>query len=385
MDGSIATGTVCAFPYNMRMPGSSVGPVLFAAIVGLAACGDTGNAAGGGDGGDPGSDPGTTDAGGSSSGDGGKRSDAGAPEGGDGFDASPIPPDAGPASDRIQTVFLIMMENHSWSTISTDEHAVYLNGTLVPMGGHAENYSTPPGNHPSEPNYIWLEAGGNVGITTDDDPATNHKGVTDHLVTQLDAAGVSWKAYAEDVSGNDCPLTSSGKYAAKHTPQLFFDDVTNSNDANSAGCKAHVRPYTELAADLSANKVARYNFITPNLCNDMHGLTLGCGTQNFNEIGAGDAWLKSEVPKILASAAYKNNGLLIILWDEGDESLLGKASDGPIPLLVLSPKAKVGYKSSTKLTHSSTLRTVQEIFGVGPFLRDAANATDLSEFFTSFP
>jgi hypothetical protein len=56
-----------------------------------------------------------------------------------------------------------------------------------------------------------------------------------------------------------------------------------------------------------------------------------------------------------------------------------------MPFFVLSPLAKVGYKSTTAFTHSSTLRTIQEIFGVTPFLRDAANATDLSEFFTSFP
>ncbi len=286
--------------------------------------------------------------------------------------------------NRLQTVFVIMMENHSWATINTNDNSVYIK-SLLPLGGHAEAYSTPPANHPSEPNYIWLESGGNLGITTDDPPAKNHQAVTDHLVTLLDKAGVSWKAYAEDISGNDCPLADSGKYVSRHVPMLFFDDVTDGNDANSANCKAHVRPYKELAADLTGNKVARYNFITPNLCDDMHGLSLSCGTTNFDEIGAGDTWLKNEVPKILASDAYKRNGVLFILWDEGDEKLLGKASDGPIPLLVMSPKAKAGFASQTKLTHSSMLRSVQEIFGVAPLLRDAQNATNLSEFFTSFP
>jgi hypothetical protein len=168
-------------------------------------------------------------------------------------------------------------------------------------------------------------------------------------------------------------------------PFLFFDDVTNTNDPSSPACTQHVRPYTELASDLTAGTVARYNFITPNLCHDMHGLSLGCGAANFDEIGTGDAWLASEVPKILASDAYTNGGVLFVAWDEGDEIPLSTASDGRIPLVVVSPLAKPNYTSTTKLTHSSMLRTLQEVFGVAPFLRDAANATDLSEFFTAFP
>src|SRR3954471_12892632 len=82
-----------------------------------------------------------------------------------GTDGSTSDPDAPPASGGIQTVFLILMENHSWKTIKgAGASATYINGTLVPMGAHAEAYSTPPGNHPSEPNYIWLEAGDNLGI-----------------------------------------------------------------------------------------------------------------------------------------------------------------------------------------------------------------------------
>jgi phospholipase C len=288
-------------------------------------------------------------------------------------------------STALHTVFVIVMENHSWPTIKSSDDASYINGTLVPMGGHAKHYYTPPGNHPSEPNYIWLESGGSLGITTDDDPATNHQSTTRHLVTMLDEAKISWKAYVEGIDGRSCPLSSSGTFAAKHTPQLFFDDVTDSNTSTSANCISHVRPFHELAADLSSGTVARYNFITPDICHDMHELSFSCGWSNFDGIGAGDAWLEAHVPTILNSHAYKNNGVLFIAWDEGDESLFSTASDGPLPFLVLSPKAKRGYASSTAFTHSSLLRTVQEIFGVRPLLRHAQTATDLSEFFTSFP
>ncbi len=170
----------------------------------------------------------------------------------------------------IKTVFIILMENHDWAAI-TPSAAPYIRKTLVPMGAHAEQYFNPPGNYPSEPNYIWLEAGDNLGLTTDDDASTsNSTSTVDHLVSYLEKAGISWKAYQEDISGTDCPLSSSGNYAAKHNPFVFFQDVTNNNDSNSPHCIAHIRPYSELATDLQNNTVARYNFITPNLCNDMH-------------------------------------------------------------------------------------------------------------------
>jgi hypothetical protein len=127
-----------------------------------------------------------------------------------------------------------------------------------------------------------------------------------------------------------------------------------------------------LAGDLANNAVARYNFITPNLCDDGHDT---CAPQ-YDSLRQTDDWLASEVPKILASAAYSNHGALFITWDEGE------GGDGPIGLLLLSPLARGGgYGNNIYGTHSSLLRTMQEIFGVSPWLGDAANATDLSDLF----
>src|SRR5207237_9314870 len=140
------------------------------------------------------------------------------------------------------------------------------------------------------------------------------------------ADGGSWKAYQEDISSNACPLTDQGSYVVKHDPFVFFDDVTGSNNPADAYCIAHVRPYSELATDLSNNTVARYNFITPNVCHDMHD----CG------ISSGDAWLAAELPKILASQAYKQGGAVFVTWDEGNNA----TDDGPIGLIALSPAAK---------------------------------------------
>ncbi len=213
-----------------------------------------------------------------------------------------------------------------------------------------------------------------------DYPAHNHQSTTSHLVDLLEAAGLSWRAYQEDISGLDCPLTNVGLYDVNHDPFVYFDDVTQTNDSTARRCIQHVRPYSELETDLINDTVARYNFITPNLCNDMHD---ACAPLN-DPVQQGDTWLSTEVPKILTSPAYANNGVLFILWDEGG------TGDGPIGMIVLSPKAKGGgYSNTIVYHHSSTLRTMQEIFNVTtPMLggaADATNAFDLRDLFVSFP
>jgi phosphatidylinositol-3-phosphatase len=279
---------------------------------------------------------------------------------------------AGPASPKV---IMILMENHNWSDIKGSASAPYIT-SLLALGAHAEQYFNPPGIHPSEPNYLWLEAGTNFGVADDSLPAVNHQSTTAHLVTQLEAAGHSWKAYQEDISGTDCPLKNTGGYAPKHNPMVFFDDVTDKNTAASMHCIAHERPYTELAADLAAGKLPDYSFLTPILCHDMHDT---CAPQN-DSIKQGDDWLSQEVPKIMASKPYMDGATVIITWDEGENGV-----DGPIGLIVLGKHAKVNYSNMTHYTHSSTLRTVQEIFGVSPFLGDAAMATDLADLFTDLP
>jgi len=274
------------------------------------------------------------------------------------------------------------MENHNWTggkgrtSIKGNPSAPYINNTLLPMASHAEQYFNPPGIHPSLPNYLWLEAGMNFGILDDNSPSVNSQPTTSHLVTLLNNTGISWKAYEEDITGTVCPLTDVAEYAVKHDPFVYFDDVTNNKDPNSAYCVAHVRPYSELAGDLSAGTVARYNFITPNLCDDMHDR---CKPLR-NAIKQGDTWLSNNVPAILASSAYQNGGALFITWDEA------ATGDGPIGMIVLSPFAKGnGYNNSLYYDHGSTLLSFEEIFGVSPFLGDAANETDLSDLFAKFP
>jgi hypothetical protein len=283
------------------------------------------------------------------------------------LNAGTIPP--------IQSVFVILLENESWAEVEGSTNAPYLNNTLLPMASYCKGYYNVSNLHPSLPNYLWLEAGTNFGILDNDDPDANHQNTTNHFVTLLNNAGVSWKTYHEDIDGTFIPLTNRIGYAVRHNPFVYFDDVTGTNDPAYAYGIAHVRPYSELIADLTNNTVARYNFLKPNICNDGHD---SC-SPHYDPIRQIDSWLASEVPKILNSQAYSNNGALFITWDESH------LPDPRIGMIVLSPLARgSGYTNNIYYTHSSTLRTFQEIFGVGPFLGDAANATDLSDLFLQF-
>lgn len=274
----------------------------------------------------------------------------------------------------IQTVFLILMENHDWASIKGSPSAPYIN-SLLPLASCCENYQQLPGINPSLPNYLWLEAGTNFGILDDNDPSVDHQGTTNHLATLLDNAGISWKAYEEDISGTNVPLQNYFAYAVRHDPFVYFDDVTGTNDPNYFYGIAHLRPFTELAGDLASNNVARYNFITPNVCHDMHD---ACGPIN-DAILQGDYWLSNNLPVILNSRAYRDGGAIFITWDESES-----AGTPPMGMIILSPFAKAGgYFNTNYYTHSSTLRTMQEIFGVRPLLGDAINAANLGDLFLS--
>jgi hypothetical protein len=129
-----------------------------------------------------------------------------------------------------------------------------------------------------------------------------------------------------------------------------------------------------LAGDLASNNVARYNFITPDTCDDMHD---SCPPLT-NNILQGDNWLSNNLPTILNSRAYKEGGAVFITWDEVTSGI-----QAPIGMIVLSPYAKGGgYSNQIFYNHGSTLRTMEELFNVSPFLGGATNATDLSDLFS---
>jgi len=286
---------------------------------------------------------------------------------------------AAPSNHSIKTVWVIVMENEDWSLIKGSKFAPYINGTILPAASHTEQYFNPPRIHPSLPNYLWMEAGTGFGIADDRSPLVNSQSTSEHLVTLLKNApggGIEWRAYQENISGKECPLSDRYPYVVKHNAFVYFDDVTNRRNPSSAYCIEHVRPFEELGKDLANHRVARYNFITPNSCNDMHD---SCSPLR-NRIAQGDTWLARYLPDILNSQEFSEGGAVFVTWDEGEKA------DGPIGMIVLSPSAKGGgYSNSIHYDHGALLRTLEEIFGVTPYLGNAANQPDLSDLFSAFP
>jgi hypothetical protein len=289
----------------------------------------------------------------------------------------------GETSDKV--VFLIVIENRNWTGsggILGSADAPYINKTLVPIAAVADNYFNPPGNHPSLPNYLWMEAGQNFGIHADGLPSQYHQSTHAHLSELLQNAGISWRAYEEAISGTNCPLDPEGAkdsdgnnlYQPRHFPQIYFEDMTDGEKTDSSYCIEHARPFTELAADLKENKIARYNFITPDLCDDGHD---SCGG---NEIAHIDEWLRAKLPLILDSTQYKAGDVVIFITADDAQN-----GDGPIPFLALGSGVKKGYKNDIYYNHSSLLRTLEEIFKVSPMLGGAAHEADLKDLFSTLP
>jgi hypothetical protein len=285
------------------------------------------------------------------------------------------------AAPIIQHVFVIAMENHDSTQIygnTTD--APYLNNTLIPAYAHATNFTDPLAlSIPSEPHYVWMEAGTNafsdVTFTTDNNPSsTNSTSSKLHLVTQIknSTSGATWMSYQEGQNSTTggCPIAGSGFYAPKHDPFIFFKDVSGSPPSKTnAYCVAHHKAYSSFAADLAANNIASYVFITPNLCNDMHGAT---GCPNSNSIRSGDDWLKAELPRIITWATT-HAGTIYITFDEG-------SSTGKMPFLAVGPGVKANYTGTVAYTHSSIIKSVERILGL-PFLATVSGNNDFTDLY----
>jgi hypothetical protein len=289
-------------------------------------------------------------------------------------------PGASTSTHNIQTVFVIPMENRNWADIKGSSEAPYINKTLLPMGAYAENFTNPL--HPSLPNYITLEAGSDLGVKADGVPSQYAQVTHAHFSEQLNDAGIPWRAYVESITGKDCPLNDEGpknsdgnqEYVPRHFPQIFFKDMTNDNDKSSVYCIQHAELFSRLTSDLKDDAIGRYNFIVPNLCDTGHD---PCGG---NEVAHFDTWLKHNLPIILNSSHYKAGHVLVVIL--ADEARTG---DGPTPLILLGAGVKKDFANQVNYSQGSVLRTLQEIFGVSPFLGSAAKSNDFSAMFTTFP
>jgi len=323
--------------------------------------------------------------------------------------------------------------------------APYLNSLMTPGNPNAAQTSyasdylnvlhdTTANIHPSEPNYVWQEGGSNFGVNGDADPYANNGNSDPNLNTNVkliaatgnNPANLSallqaaygtagWKSYQEDMqyTGLSVPTSSAAgtngtvnpyngstqfNFAVKHDGTLFYTatnggTLTGPGPSDSTNPEApYYAPLGQLATDLANNTVPKYSLITPDQFNDMHTALTGGFTYNGTHytgdaanIAQGDNFLSMIIPQIKASQAYKNNGVIVIWFDETEG---GNTSQFTLPEIIISPLAKGNaYNSTLTYTHSSDLRTLQELFGVstpgGGFLGDAntPGTNDLSDLF----
>jgi phosphatidylinositol-3-phosphatase len=257
------------------------------------------------------------------------------------------PPPAVAAVPAFSHVFVIVMENHEYGAVIGSAAAPYVNSLAASYGLATAYYAA---SHPSLPNYLALTAGSTFGIASD--CTTCYVGAT-NIADQVEASGRTWKAYMEDMPTPCFMGASSGNYAMKHDPFMYYTDIRD----NAVRCAAHVLPFTQFGPDMSSGQVPSFVWITPNMCNDTHDCS----------VATGDAWLHSVVPTITGSDAFRSGGVLFITWDEGSTNAgcCGDAWGGHVATLVISSRAISGYRSAIPENHYSLLRTIEDAFRVG--------------------
>jgi hypothetical protein len=323
-----------------------------------------------------------------------------------------------------------MMENHATDEIiGNTADAPYLN-ELAGQYGVATNYYGV--THPSLPNYLAAISGDFQGIWDDcaagqtvtcapeefvpgsgdntsaapltpaevtSATATPHWFSGQNLVDQLEAKGLTWKAYMQSMPTSDPTVeywpvdTLDGAtvprklYAQKHDPFMYFSDIRGSTDRMKL-----VVPFTQFDADL-AGTVPNFVWISPDQCNDMHGLSTGNATAvgipncaspssglDHAVIKLGDDFVKATVGKIMASDAWKQNSVIFIAWDEDDYagfagccgSPTGATVDGGAvtlggaraPALVITSKGAKQQSVATPFNHYSALATIESLWGL---------------------
>jgi hypothetical protein len=304
-------------------------------------------------------------------------------------------------------VVTLVLENESFDAIwGPGSPANYLKG-LRSSGVFADHYYGI--GHASLDNYVAMVSG------QPDQPTTGSDCLSLNLYTcaqaqlalangrnladQLEAGRVSWKGYMDsmpspcfhaDYSPTATPDTYQGNsqappardYADRHNPFLYFPDIVG----DDARCRAHVVPYTQLSTDLAGDALPAFSFITPDTCHDGHDNP--CSNGKPGGLVSADLWLSQEVPALL-SYLESHRGLLLVYFDEGAASDTGGCcTGGPggtagfggrVGLLALGAGLPHGKVVNTPYDHASLLRTLEDLFGIGEHLNNAATASPMTD------
>jgi phosphatidylinositol-3-phosphatase len=196
------------------------------------------------------------------------------------------------------------------------------------------------------------------------------------IADQVTAAGKQWKAYLADMGTSPCMHPDSGaadggqlpgagpQYVPWHNPFVYFHSLLD-----LGGCSSDDVGLQRLPRDLhSAGRTPNYAFIAPGGCDEP--ASAPCPAGQPGGLRAEDAFLKRWVPAITGSAAYKQDGLLMIVFAKAPAA----AGSGPLRTgaLILSPTAKPGTTVSTSYTPYSVLRSAEDLFGYAPLVHAKA-------------
>jgi phosphatidylinositol-3-phosphatase len=264
-----------------------------------------------------------------------------------------------PRSVRIphfSRVVLVVFENHEQTSIAGSPDAPTFN-RLAHRYATLTNYTAVA--HPSLPNYLALVSGSTQGVSSD---CTDCIVRARNLADTLEAAGMTWKTYAEDLPYAGFTGGSAGRYAKKHDPFLYFQDV-----AGSPARRRRVVPFTRFARDLARSRLPDFSLVIPNLCDDMHDCS----------VATGDAWLKAHVVPLLHSPALRG-GVVFVVFDEGTS---GTGGGGHIEALALGPTVRRGARFTKATNHYGLLRTIEDAWGL-PRLAFSRTGTPIGGIWT---
>lgn len=200
---------------------------------------------------------------------------------------------------------------------------------------------------------------------------------------QLAANGSTWHAYVEGPDGAGCRRPAAGEKDPHQAPQPGDAAVTWRNPfayfhtaMDNPDCAKLITGLDALDKDLAAgSKAPAVSYIVPDRCHD--GSADPCAEGAPAGAAAADAWLSTVVPRILASKAYKDGGLLAITSDRTEvngaddpaccrpktyPNLKDAGEGGRVGALLVSPYVAKGKLVETSFSHFTLLRTLEDIF-----------------------
>ena len=259
----------------------------------------------------------------------------------------------------VAHVFLVIEENHSFSTIYHNQMP-WLSAVGDQYGIATNYFSDEQG---SLLDYLWLSSGSgelNFGCSG----AGCKQTITgDNIFRQMIKAGISWKLYADSLPKCGFMGVASGNYVKRHDPAAWYSDV-----ANNSQQQQNIVPVNQLQIDLAKDTLPTYSIIVPDLAHDAHN-----GTPK-----AADAWLKQNIGPLLNSRHFQagSNSVLFITFDNADLD-----TQGQVLTVVAGEHVVPGIKVGTPFRHENTLRTILELLGINDYPGASATAAPMSEFF----